>query len=434
VHLALVAGEIDDGHSVLTRVHSECLTGDALGSLRCDCGVQLRAALRVIGGEGRGVLIYSTGHEGRGIGLINKLRAYMEQDLGADTVEANLRLGLPVDGRDYSDAATVLERLGVRSVRLITNNPAKVVGLKDAGIQVESVRPLPTAANGQTLGYLEAKRTRMGHEMPLGEPIPELSSRLSDVSSLIGDVRSHADRPHVVVKYAQSIDGRIATASGDARWISSEEERRMSHALRARCDAIMVGVETVLNEDPLLTVRLVPGPSPARVILDSKLRAPASARVFDDAAPTLVITTEDFDPQRRRELSDRNVAVRVVPQGPQGVDVRAALALLNGMKFSSLLIEGGQRVITSMLQSRCADRVVVALAPIVLGRGIEGVGDLGILDVDEGIQLVNRSVALVGGDVIVAGDILSPVPATARASLRRGTLSGTAASEGSGPE
>src|SRR4051794_3920488 len=130
VHLALVFGAVADGRSLLTRVHSECLTGDALGSLRCDCGVQLRTALRAVAAEGRGIVLYVSGHEGRGIGLVEKLRAYVEQDAGADTVDANLRLGLDVDLREYDDAAAVLRALGVRSVRLLSNNPAKVEGLR----------------------------------------------------------------------------------------------------------------------------------------------------------------------------------------------------------------------------------------------------------------------------------------------------------------
>src|ERR671916_1259955 len=126
VHLALVAGELGDGGSVLTRLHSECLTGDALGSLRCDCGAQLRSAAREVAAEGRGVLLYATDHEGRGIGLVNKLRAYMLQEDGADTIDANVRLGFAPDARDYDAAAGCLALLGVGSVRLLTNNPRKV--------------------------------------------------------------------------------------------------------------------------------------------------------------------------------------------------------------------------------------------------------------------------------------------------------------------
>ncbi|HEX2050169.1 MAG TPA: GTP cyclohydrolase II [Actinomycetota bacterium] len=413
VHLALVAGDVGDGTPVLTRVHSECLTGDALGSLRCDCGVQLAAALKAIGAEGRGVLVYVTGHEGRGIGLVDKLRAYFEQDRGADTVDANLHLGLPVDGRDYGDAADVLKQLGVRSVRLITNNPRKVSGLRDAGVEVESVRGLAVAANGHTVRYLSTKRDRLGHGNPLGAPLVEVQSAAPDVSSLLGAPRPHDDRPYVVVKYAQSMDGRIATATGDSRWISSEEERAVSHALRARCDGIMVGVGTVLSDDPQLTVRLVPGPSPTRVVLDSTLRSPPPSRVFDGTAPTVVATTEGSDERRRADLRARDVAVRVVDAAPDGVDVRAALAMLRRAGLSSLLVEGGQRVITSLLRARCVDRVVVALAPIVLGKGVEGVGDLGIGRVADGISLTNRSVSIAGTDVLVACDVTGNGASTA---------------------
>lgn len=408
VHLALIAGEVADGSSVLTRIHSECLTGDALGSLRCDCGVQLSAAMKAIRAEGRGVLLYVTGHEGRGIGLIDKLRAYFEQDAGADTVDANLHLGLPVDDRDYSDAAEVLKQVGVRSVRLITNNPRKVAGLSEAGIQVESVRGIPVAANGHTVRYLQTKRDRLGHGSPLGPPPEEILAGVPDVSSLIGTIRPQRDRPYVVVKLAQSLDGRIATATGDSCWISSRQERAMSHSMRARCDGIMVGVGTLLNDNPQLNVRLVAGPSPTRVILDSTLRSPMTSHAFDDSAPTVVLTTSRSDPQRRDELADRDVAVHVLPSGPTGVDVHAALALLSDIGISSLLVEGGQRVITSLLHARVVDRLIVAVAPLLIGSGINGVGELGIERVADGLGLQNRVVALAGSDVVVACDVAYP--------------------------
>ncbi|MDQ4024724.1 MAG: RibD family protein, partial [Actinomycetota bacterium] len=238
--------------------------------------------------------------------------------------------------------------------------------------------------------------------------LQEVLSAAPDVSSLLGIPRTHGNRPYVVVKYAQSMDGRIATATGDSRWISSQEERAMSHAMRARCDGIMVGVGTVLNDDPQLTVRLVPGPSPTRIVLDSKLQSPIASRVFDDGAPTLAITTERSDPDRREDLRARDVAVHVVAAGPGGVDIRAALALLSKLGMSSLLVEGGQRVITSLLRARCADRVIVALAPTVLGSGIDGVGDLETERVTDGISLTDRYVTLAGSDVIVASDVAYP--------------------------
>ena len=163
-HMALVLGDLDDGGDVLARVHSECLTGDVLGSLRCDCGAQLEAAMSLIAAEGRGVVLYLRGHEGRGIGLLSKLRAYQLQDHGSDTVDANLELGLPVDARDYSIGAEILHDLGVRSARLLTNNPAKVEGLVRYGLEVTRV-PLPVPVNVHNLRYLAAKRDRLGHKI-----------------------------------------------------------------------------------------------------------------------------------------------------------------------------------------------------------------------------------------------------------------------------
>jgi 3,4-dihydroxy 2-butanone 4-phosphate synthase / GTP cyclohydrolase II len=170
-HLALVLGEIDGdagdaeaGEDVLTRVHSECLTGDVFGSQRCDCGTQLDAAMARIAGQGRGVVLYLRGHEGRGIGLLSKLQAYELQDAGEDTVDANLSLGLPVDAREYSVAAQLLDDLGVRSVRLLTNNPAKVEALAAHGFGVTRI-PLPPQATPHNLRYLTTKRDRLGHQL-----------------------------------------------------------------------------------------------------------------------------------------------------------------------------------------------------------------------------------------------------------------------------
>ena len=163
VHLALVSGELGDGDQVLTRVHSECVTGDALGSLRCDCGIQLRTALRAITAEGRGVLIYATGHEGRGIGLVNKLRAYRLQDEGFDTLEANERLGFARDERLYGIAARMLTLLGFNSVRLLTNNPLKVEALEVAGISVAERVPHAFPANTHNYDYLRTKAEKAGH-------------------------------------------------------------------------------------------------------------------------------------------------------------------------------------------------------------------------------------------------------------------------------
>ena len=166
-HLALVKGAVQGEEDVLVRVHSECLTGDALGSLRCDCGPQLEDALRLIADEGMGVVVYLRGHEGRGIGLSHKLRAYNLQEQGRDTVDANLDLGLPVDGRDYGMGSQILVDLGVTTMRLLTNNPAKYGGLDGFGLQIVERVPLQTRPNPENLGYLRTKRERMGHLLEL---------------------------------------------------------------------------------------------------------------------------------------------------------------------------------------------------------------------------------------------------------------------------
>ena len=163
-HVALVFGDLSDGEDVLVRVHSECLTGDVLGSLRCDCGLQLNAALARVAAEGRGVVLYMRGHEGRGIGLMHKLQAYQLQDDGGwDTVDANLRLGLPADARDYGTGAQILSDLGVRTIRLLTNNPAKRTALEGYGLRIVGREPLPVRPHPESLQYLRTKRDRMGH-------------------------------------------------------------------------------------------------------------------------------------------------------------------------------------------------------------------------------------------------------------------------------
>ena len=177
-HIALVYGDISGPEPVLTRVHSECLTGDVFGSHRCDCGPQLNEALAAVVKEGRGVVVYLRGHEGRGIGLVAKLQAYALQDGGRDTVDANLDLGLPADARHYGTATQILRDLGIKSVKLLTNNPDKCRSLEDYGVPVAERVPLTPHPNDHNLAYLLTKRDRMGHELP---HLPATDDRLEEM-------------------------------------------------------------------------------------------------------------------------------------------------------------------------------------------------------------------------------------------------------------
>jgi 3,4-dihydroxy 2-butanone 4-phosphate synthase/GTP cyclohydrolase II len=162
-HLAFVKGAVSGEQNVLVRVHSECLTGDVFGSLRCDCGPQLQAAMRQVAEEGKGVVLYYRGHEGRGIGIGHKLQAYRLQEQGHDTVDANLKLGLPVDSREYGIGAQILVDLGITTMRMLTNNPAKKGGLSGFGIRITERVPLQIEPNPENIAYLRTKRERMGH-------------------------------------------------------------------------------------------------------------------------------------------------------------------------------------------------------------------------------------------------------------------------------
>jgi 3,4-dihydroxy 2-butanone 4-phosphate synthase/GTP cyclohydrolase II len=342
--------------------------------------------------------------------LINKLRAYVEQDNGADTIDANIRLGLAVDTRDYSDGAAVIKALNVRSIRLLTNNPAKVNGLRDAGVDIAEVVALPTAPHTRNLSYLRAKENRLGHQRPTGKSAEMgVSAEVVDTTELLGPVSPRADRPYLVLKYAQTLDGRIATRTGDSKWISGDAERQISHALRAACDAVLVGVGTVIQDDPQLTVRMVPGVSPHRIVLDSTLRVPPKAKVLEADAPTTILSTHRSRPERRSMLRARDVKVRLVAPGPDGVEVKAGLAALRDDGVESLLVEGGARVITSLLAAGVVDRLIVGVAPTIVGRGTDSVGALGVDRVTDGIRLTNRQMHVLTDDVLLSWSV-APTP------------------------
>ena len=392
--VALIRGDVDDGEPVLVRLHSECLTGDVLGSLRCDCGDQLRASLAMIGAADRGVLLYLD-HEGRGIGLFDKVRAYGLQDGGLDTVDANVELGLPIDARDYSAAASVLQELGIRSVRLMTNNPAKILGLEMHGVDVVERVPLETIPNEINAPYLRTKASRMGH---LLDDLPD-PRRIEATTMPVG-------RPLVTVHYAQTIDGRIASRTGDSRYVSGDGSLRLAHELRAVHDAVLVGIGTVLADDPQLTVRLVPGASPVRVVVDSQLRIPLDANVLTmKGARTIVATTALAPEERAAAIRARGADVLRVKADADGhVDLKDLLARLRDEGIRSLLVEGGRGIITAVLRDHLVDRLTVCIAPKVIGEGIAAVGDLHIDKLCDAMTFERSGFTASGGDVIFYGE------------------------------
>jgi GTP cyclohydrolase II len=383
--VAISRGILRGPQPVLVRLHSECLTGDALGSLRCDCGDQLQQSLDTIARAGRGVLLYLR-HEGRGIGLANKIRAYALQDEGLDTVDANVALGLPVDARDYTAAAAVLHELGVTRVRLITNNPAKIEALSQHGVTVVERVPIETTPNPLNARYLKSKVDRMGH---LLEPIP-----------------APLHRPLVTVHYAQTIDGRIAARTGDAHWVSGEDSLRLAHELRAQHDAVLVGIGTVLADDPRLTVRLVEGRSPLRIVVDSHLRIALEANVLNDgAAKTLVATTPDASAERAAAIKAKGAEIMRAHAAADGtVDLRDLFKRLRSHGVRSVLVEGGRGIITSALRDGVVDRLTVCIAPKVIGEGIAAVGDLNVDYLRQAMTFQRSRFIACGEDVVFYGE------------------------------
>jgi 3,4-dihydroxy 2-butanone 4-phosphate synthase/GTP cyclohydrolase II len=434
-HLALIAGDFDIGRregsqatsrhaDVMVRVHSECFTGDVLGSRRCDCGPQLATAMALIAQEGRGVILYMR-QEGRGIGLLEKLRAYNLQDFGFDTVDANLLLGHQADLRDYRVAAQILADLGITSVRLMTNNPDKIAGLERYGLKVTARVPLQTTVHADNAHYLDTKVRRMRHllELDVGAVNNLLESRTLDrrqmvdaplngagqweaIQALTSAPPTRRDRPYVTLSYAQSLDGSIAARRGEPLVISGPEAMRLTHLMRAHNDAILVGVGTVIADDPQLTVRHVRGPNPQPVVVDSRLRFPLWARLLKGERRPWIFTTDAADSGRRAALEAAGARVIRLPADPSGlVSLKALLAYLNRLHIRSIMVEGGATVISNFLAEHLPDRLVLTIAPLLLG-GLNAVANLGQLNGQVMPRLAQPRYQTLGQDVILFGELM----------------------------
>lgn len=407
-HLVLITGDVSTTPDVLVRVHSECFTGDVLGSLRCDCGAQLHYAMQLIAEEGTGILIYLR-QEGRGIGMLDKLRAYNLQDMGYDTVDANLMLGHKADERDYSIAAMILRELSVASVRLMTNNPLKIEQLQAMGVAVAARVPLPPRMTPQNAAYLRTKVRRMRHLLQL-DPILDLADDQQQTLDLPPEDaaahRQRTGRPFVTLSYAQSLDGCIAAEPGQPMSLSGPQSLLLTHRLRAAHDAILVGIGTVLADNPQLNVRLVDGKDPQPVIVDSQLRFPLEANLLrHHPLSPWIATSDQADRTRQKRLEEAGARVLRLPSKPGGgVDLAALLDQLGHLGVDSLMVEGGARIITSFLARQLADHLVLTMVPRLVG-GMHAVGNLGRFEPTPFPGLRNVGHQRLGEDLVLWGDL-----------------------------
>jgi 3,4-dihydroxy 2-butanone 4-phosphate synthase/GTP cyclohydrolase II len=417
-HLALVHGDVEGQNDVLVRAHSECFTGDVLGSLRCDCGEQLDTSIRRVAEEGQGVVLYLR-QEGRGIGLKSKLEAYNLQDEGYDTVEANRMLGHGADERDYAIAARILEDLGVSSVRLLTNNPGKIEDLTEYGVQITERAPLEPHVNQHNEDYLRTKVNRMRHVLNLSRTNGHAQSNAHDNSlqALAQRVERHFDEtgtPFVTLTYAQSLDGSIASTSGTPLPISGEQSLDFTHRLRALHDGILVGIGTVLSDDPRLNARRGAGDHPTPIVLDSSLRLPTDACVLRCEGPSpLIFAGPDPDPDRRAALEAQGATIHELPCAPEGgVCLDALLEALSTKEITSVMVEGGSQVLTAFLRQQAVQRVIVTVAPMFVG-GTSALGSVATPpDADDAPdafpRLTNVQQRWYGDDLVLEGDPVWP--------------------------
>jgi riboflavin-specific deaminase-like protein len=215
-------------------------------------------------------------------------------------------------------------------------------------------------------------------------------------------------RPIVTVKIAQTLDGRVATASGHSQWVSGPESRRLAHRLRTENDAILAGVGTVIADDPLLTARLWPGPNPMRVIVDSRLRIPVSSALLHDGGKTLLATTTAASHTAMETLRATGAEITQLPALDARVDLRRLMDHLRSIEVRTVLIEGGPTVITALIRARLVDRVVIFIAPKLIGTGIDSIGDLGIQEIGGAIEVIEESIERAGADLVIRGSISWP--------------------------
>lgn len=391
-HLLLTYGDVAHGDNILVRIHSECMTGDILGSLRCDCGEQLHTSMSQIANEGRGIIIYLR-QEGRGIGLIDKLRTYNLQDQGTDTVDANLALGHKEDNRSYEIAAYILKDLNIKSLRLLTNNPKKIEALHQFNFKITARVPIKGVVHSHNAFYLLTKKQKMHHLFEENE-LKELREKCCT---------SLKKKPLVTLAYAQSLDGSIACHQKKRLLLSSKESLIMTHKLRAENDAILVGVGTIIADDPLLTVRHCEGNNPQVIILDSQLRIPLHAKVLKNSKPPIIFTTKKANIEKKQTLLNMKATIFLVNENEdQQTNLGQVLEKLFILGFKTVMVEGGRSIITRCINEDYIDKVVITIAPIFVG----GISVLAKEIKDNlGSRLKNILQYKLGNDIIIKADI-----------------------------
>jgi GTP cyclohydrolase II len=354
-HLSLVMGEVEGQKDVLTRVHSECMTGDLFGSLRCDCGPQLRQSLQMIAEEGTGILIYLR-QEGRGIGLVEKLKAYNLQDEGYDTVEANIMLGHKAEERNYTVAAEMIQKLGVSSICLLSNNPAKFNGLQKLGIRISARMPLNPRVTKENLRYLSTKVSRMSHMLDmraLSFNTPEREEIVRHVARLMNEPVPQS--PFVSLFYIQSLDGRIADLEYGRVANGNNDAYLLKHQLRALHDAVIFDLDYISASEH---TGIIKG-------MDSEL--------FGSYKP-IVVSRKELDAEEKEKMEAMGAELILLPvdeseaEGPSSV-IKKLLDILAKKGYKSVMVEASPGFITEFLQAKAADLVVAAVKPTLGGSG-----------------------------------------------------------------
>lgn len=386
LYIALCKGDLEDQEGLLVRIHSECLTGDALGSRRCDCGEQLQLALRAIADAGQGVLVYVTGHEGRGIGLLDKLRAYALQDQGYDTVDANLVLRHPADLRDYGEAGQVLLALGVQSVRLLTANGEKSDALERCGIRVAKLSPLHVPPAIDRAVYQRTKSERMGHLSPPSSTTAVMS--VADLEALLGPDASNvrAMRPFTIASVLQFVGGGLAPTG----WLDGRAQSRM---MRGGCDAILTEQAAVRSD--------FPGWPPITISIaqDGFTEASPSddllVRVLPDSASRSTIET----------IQAGGATVRFASMRTDGLfDPHDLVAIAAEIGVRTMLLEVGPRLVEAFAVAEVLDRIVIGLIDDCPNHDVFASGN-GRSEVLNGVEFAYSKAVLAEGQLVVCGTL-----------------------------